>query len=203
MHKAKEINHTLSNIRGTLEKINRMIENACNGRKNEMQLLMSRVQRLLENSVLTVQSSDEIKNIIAMIVAIQKLYAVHSLETCYIATGWVQDSRLFAAGNIFIKNYKGCYNSRLEATQNISVPGIVRNSQLTAEGKIVVGEAGSPMLGEEVYIIGSEKSVVRIRKAHPKVTVILGSRRYNINKPKDYLSLFYDNRTGRIIEGGF
>ncbi|HHW01913.1 MAG TPA: DUF342 domain-containing protein [Thermoanaerobacterales bacterium] len=204
MNNVKDINDTLSEMQSTLAKINEMIKGAGNGRKDEMQILVSRVQRFLGNSIVTViQSSDEIKNIISMIVAVQKLFAFQSFEPCYIAADWVQGGNLFATGDILIKNYKGCYNTRMEAGLNISVPGIVRNSQLTAGKKIVIGEAGSPLSGEEVYIIGTEKSIVKIKRSHPGVVIILGNRRYQVSKTKDYFRLFMDNKTGYIIEGSF
>lgn len=204
MHKVKEIYKALSKIKSTLEKIKRMINGAGNGRKDEIEMLTSRVQRFLENSISTmIQSSNEIRNIIAMIMAVKKLLSTQSSETFYIAADWVQGGRLFSTGDIFVKSFRGCYNANLEACKNISVFGIVRNSQLTAGKKITIGEAGSPLSGEEVYIIGSQNSIVKVKKAHPGVVLVLGNQRYHVDNKKDYFKLSIDNKTGQIKEGSF
>lgn len=104
-----------------------------------------------------------------------------------IVCSYVQNSVLEAAGSISVTD-KGGFYSTLSAGKHVSVQGVFRGGEISAQGDVFVHEVGSPGLSSgDVKIKVRGASTVKIRKAFPETIVQVGNRSYIIKNEQSLL----------------
>jgi uncharacterized protein (DUF342 family) len=115
---------------------------------------------------------------------------------------YVQNSVLDAAGNISVTD-KGGFYSILNSGKDVSVRGVFRGGEISAQGNVSVHEAGSPGPSSgDVKIKVAGRSTVKIRKVFPETMVQVGNRSYVVKNEQNLLRVRL-GESGSISLGTF
>lgn len=119
-----------------------------------------------------------------------------------IICSYVQNSVLEATGSISVTD-KGGFYSTLDAGSDVSVKGVFRGGEISAQGNVFVHEAGSPGLSSGgVKIKTRGASTVKIRRAFPETTIQVGNRSHIVKNEQHLLKIQLDE-SGDISLGTF
>lgn len=125
---------------------------------------------------------------------LQDLTALENLYS-HVYLGYVQGSQVISQGNIYILG-EGCYNSKLQARQNIVItglPGYCREGTLEAGENLTVRELGSPN-GSRLLVRLSPHSRVYAQLIYPGVEFVFGNQaQRHILEKLEWVELFQEN----------
>ena len=110
-----------------------------------------------------------------------------------IICNYVQNSVLETTGSIIVTD-KGGFYSILKAERDVSVRGVFRGGEMSAQGNVFAHEVGSPGPSSgEVKIKVTEGSVIKLRKVFPETTVQVGNRTHYFKKEENSLRISLDS----------
>lgn len=143
------------------------------------------------NGLSNIRGDEDIERIIkALSAARLSIKESKGIEGDIIAS-YIQNSTLNACGNITVQG-TGCYNSFFQAGGDIQIKGVFRGGEITAGGRVYIGEAGSPgLLLKQGKINLSPDSEAVFRKIYENVQLFFGKRSYRFEETRSMVKVFF------------
>lgn len=151
------------------------------------------------NGLSSIRSEDDLERIIQVLTAagLSIKESKKDLQGDIIAS-YIQNSTLIASGNIIVQG-TGCYNSIFKAGGDIQINGVFRGGEITANGKVYIGEAGSPgLLLKQGKINLSPDSEVKFRRIYENVQLSFGKRSYKFEETRSMVRVYYSKEEDQI-----
>jgi len=143
---------------------------------DDLQSFIQEVERVLVCSPRMMQDFQELKKLTQWALEWEKnLISFESSDSHVIASNIV-NTDIVAAGDVKITG-GGCYNSRIQAGNKVTVNGVFRGGEIQAKGDVHIGELGSKGGGTTKVLTGLEATVT-IDLAHENAVVLLGGYGY-------------------------
>ncbi|KNZ69801.1 hypothetical protein Tfer_1411 [Thermincola ferriacetica] len=147
---------------------------------------------------LNIKSLDELTDIEKMLAEITRI-AEESAEIAEadVTVKYVQNATVEATGSIYIAG-QGCYRTNLYAGKDITIAGICRGGEITAEGDISVSQlgAGSAVLTK---ISTKESGVIKAQKVYPNVILKIGHHSYKAHSEMQNVYCCWDDDKGLFV----
>ena len=151
------------------------------------------------NGLSNIRNEADLKRIIQVLAA-AGLFIKESKKDLQgdIIASYIQNSTLIASGNIIVQG-TGCYNSFFKAGGDIQINGVFRGGEITAKGKVYIGEAGSPgLLLKQGKINLSPESEVKFRRIYENVQLSFGNRSYKFEETRSMVRVYYSKEEDQI-----
>lgn len=123
-------------------------------------------------------SADALEKIIDNAKLLLDIYSEEQNSDAVLETTFAMNSILYSSGDIRITS-KGVYNSSLTALGRITIKGVCRGGEVTAEKNIELDESGSAA-GVKTEIRTAAEGMITIQKAYAGTIIQIGSRRAEI-----------------------
>lgn len=123
-------------------------------------------------------SADALEKIIDNAKLLLDIYREEQNSDAVLETTFAMNSILYSSGDIRITS-KGVYNSSLTALGRITIKGVCRGGEVTAEKNIELDESGSAA-GVKTEIRTAAEGMIVIQKAYAGTVIQVGSRRAEI-----------------------
>ncbi len=108
-----------------------------------------------------------------------------------VEAGYVQNCTVVSGGNITV-NGVGTYNSFFYAGGDVHIEKVARGGEITAEGNLYIGEAGSPgMAIKPKKIQLSTRSIARFRKVYENVIIVFGTKIHKFEAEHTHVKVYY------------
>lgn len=151
------------------------------------------------NGLANIRREDDLKRIIRVLTAavLSIKESKKDLQGDIIAL-YIQNSTLTASGNIVVRG-TGCYNSFFKAGGNIQINGVFRGGEITAGGKVYIGEAGSPgLLIRQGKINLPADSEVKFRRVYENIQLSFGNRSYKFEETRSMIRVYYSKEEDQV-----
>ena len=151
------------------------------------------------NGLANIRSEADLKRIIRVLAAAG--LSINELNKDLqgdIIASYIQNSTLIASGNIIVQG-TGCYNTFFKAGGDIQINGVFRGGEITADGKVYIGEAGSPgLLLKQGKINLSPDSEVKFRRIYENVQLSFGNRSYKFEETRSMVKVYYSKEEDQV-----
>ena len=116
-----------------------------------------------------------------------------------VTINYAVNSTIVATGNIKVVG-DGCYHSRLQAGQSVTIKGVFRGGEIQAQGDVDIRELGSRS-GTETRVVTRAGARVTAGHVFENTSIQIGPRLYSFNQEERGVSLWLD-REGEMIKHG-
>lgn len=151
------------------------------------------------NGLANIRSEADLKRIIRVLAAAG--LSINELNKDLqgdIIASYIQNSTLIASGNIIVQG-TGCYNTFFKAGGDIQINGVFRGGEITADGKVYIGEAGSPgLLLKQGKINLSPDSEVKFRRIYENVQLSFGNCSYKFEETRSMVKVYYSKEEDQV-----
>lgn len=157
------------------------------------------LERVLVRSSLAVRDLAELEELARRAKEWEQAFASSPSQESDVVVSCVHNSTVIATGDVRVVG-SGCYNSRIRAGKEVSVPGVFRGGEIQAGGDVRVGELGSRG-GASTRVVAGPAAVVSVGHAFENASVAVGGRVYRFTREVKGVRLWLDKEGNLRYKG--
>jgi len=166
---------------------------------NDLQRFIQEVERVLVHFPRMVHDFQELKRFTQWVLEWEKNLVSFVFSDSHVVASSIVNTEVVATGDVKITG-GGCYNSRIQADQNVTVNGVFRGGEIQAQGNVQIGELGSNG-GCTTKVLTGPEATVTIGLAHENALVMLGGNAYCFLRKEKNVRLKLDDAGNLIYHG--